>query len=58
MSSGITSNEMEAKRDCSKDAWGRHNTLIIYRRRIRDLFRKSFWFKCIRCEDEFRQYRP
>ena len=27
----------------------RHNCLVVYRRRIRDLWRKSYWVVCIYC---------
>jgi hypothetical protein len=30
----------------------RHNSILIYRRRLRDLFRKSFWLACVKCKLE------
>lgn len=26
------------------------NTIVVYRRRLRDWFQKSFWVVCIRCD--------
>lgn len=28
----------------------RHNTVVVYRRRAKDLFRKSYWVRCWRCD--------
>lgn len=29
----------------------RHNCLVVYRRRLRDWFRKSYWAVCIYCDE-------
>lgn len=30
----------------------RHNTLVVYRRRLADLWRKTFWVVCIYCDQQ------
>jgi hypothetical protein len=29
----------------------RHNCLVVYRRRARDLWRRTFWVVCIYCDE-------
>lgn len=30
----------------------RHNSIIVYKHRLRDLFQQTFWLRCVRCMTE------
>jgi hypothetical protein len=47
---------MEALRDCTGTYTGMHMTIEVYKRRWQNLFRKTFWFRCFKCEGQWRHY--
>jgi hypothetical protein len=56
---GITRNEVIALTDCPNRPDGLHNfTSRVTRRRARDLFRKTTWFVCFKCNRTWKEYKP
>lgn len=58
---GITFNEAVALTDCpaySAKPYGRHIWFKVTRRRLRDLWFKSYWLLCTECDQMIKHYHP